>query len=871
MTMKTPLTPITPVASDHVCRTTRPSLPGKLLLAALTFGATLQATPLPPTDNTAAPFLGICGWGLADTGISHSDATAAWLYRGKIFANDFGGYSSWSSIEGSSLTFDAAKAWLTSHPGSTYCYTVSLLPGSGSTPATGTSLANGAAGLYDGHFATLAGKLVAKGLTNNTIIRLGHEFNGDWYPWKVRTAAAAASYAAYWRKVVTAMRAVPGAENLKFEWTGIAIIATPYPIADAYPGDEYVDYIGTDVYDKCVEANTYGSPYPDGLTPAQLLTRRNNAWGYMSGTTNNNLGAWHAFAVSRGKPFTIPEWGLSPNTYGGRDNPVFIQKMYEFIHEPANNVHYHSYFDIQAPDGHHQLTQLPNGAPSEFPQGAALFRQLFGVKPFPLNHDIGAVGLAGGSTVETFTGAGPGFQPAATTDGFNLSSRAITGDDELILEISALPGSATAQSGAMLRQDTAANAAYAALFVSNGKCVLQSRATAGAKALLNATLDGVTAPAWLKLTRKAGKITGYLSRDGLNWTLVGDHTVAMTGTAYLGVAVGSGSTTTLATTTVLKVDDRDIQTEDTGSIAEALVLDNNAPSGITLTGAWTTSTVTAPFEGADYIHDANTAKGTKTVRYSPSLAVAGDCDVYARWPAKYNYSENTPLSVTSTEGTASFLANQQSARHLWNHLGSYAFDAGSSGNVLVETTGTTAAVIADAVLFVPRPTAVSVPAEADSYVRDGTYSSVNYGTETSVVVKKDATGFSRTAYLRFDVSGLTAASLIQLRLTPVGTNTSTTATYTIEFVADDSWTETGITWSNKPAGSGVVLGQLLLPALKVGVPVSLDITAQALAEAAGDGLLSLRITGDLSGSLTNLSVAAREHATAAYRPQLLAQ
>jgi hypothetical protein len=868
--MKNPI-PVASVSPDHGCAIRHPSSLGKLLLAALALGATLQATPVPPTDNVSAPFMGIYGWGLADTGISHNDATAAWLYRSKLFAFDMGGYASWSYIEGTTTQLDAAKAWLASHPGGTYCYTVCLLPGYQSTPASGTSLANGAAGLYDSHFVTLAGKLVSRGLANNTIVRLGHEFNGDWYPWKVRNATDAASYAAYWRKVVTAMRAVPGAENLKFEWCGIARVWTSYPIADAYPGDAYVDYIGVDVYDKCSAANTYEAPYPDGLTPAQLLTRRNTAWGYISGTLNNNMGAWRNFAASRGKPFTIPEWGVSVNTSGGKDNPVFIQKMYEYIHEPDNNVHYHSYFDVQAGDGHHQLTQLPNGGPTEFPQAAAMFRQMFAVKPFPLNTDVGAVGLAGGFTVETFTGAGAGFHPAATVDGFNFSSRGITGDDELILEISALPGSATAQSGAMLRQDTTANAAYVALFVANGKCVLQSRATAGARTLLNATVNAVTAPVWLKLTRKTDRVTGYLSNDGLNWTLVGDCTVVMTGTAQLGIAVGSGSTTALATTTVSEVDHRDIQTNDTASIAESLVLDNDAPSGITLTGAWTTSTATTPFEGANYIQDGNTAKGTKSVRYSPSLAQANDYDVYIRWPAKYSVSSNTPVSVASTESTASFLANQQSARYLWNHLGSYAFDAGSSGNVLVETTGTTASVIADAVLFVPRPTAVSLTAGADSYVRDGTYSLINYGTETSFTVKKDATSYNRTGYLRFDVSGLTAASLVQLQLTPVGTSTSTTATYTVEFVSDDSWSETGITWGNKPAGSGVVLGQLLLPALKVGVPVSIDITSQVLAEAAGDGLLSLRITGDVSGSVTNVSFASREHATEDNRPHLLVQ
>lgn len=813
--------------------------------------------------------MGIYGWGLLDSGIPHNERTANWLYRSKLFAFDLGGYSTWAAIEGEPGQLNGARNWLAQNPGGTYCYTVCMLPGYKSTPASGTSLANGAAGLYDVHFATLAGKLVAKNLANNTIVRIGHEFNGNWYPWKVLNATDAVHYANYWKKIVDAMRAVPGAENLKFEWCGIAQTSTSYPISQAYPGDAYVDYIGCDAYDACYYANTYEDPYPN-LTPSVLQQRRNQAWNYISGTSFNGMATWRDFAASRGKPFTIPEWGSSDSDRGGEDNPVYIQKMYDFIHEPSNNVYYHSYFDVQAGDGHHQLTQLPNGTATQFPTAAALFRTLFGMKPFPLNQDIGATGPAGSSSVVTFKGAGTGFLPTVTTDSFNLSSRTITGDDELLVKVQSVSTSATAQSGVMLRQSTADNSAYAALFIANGQCVFQSRATAGAKALQTSVINSVTAPAWLKLDRKGDLVTGYLSFDGLNWILAGSRTIAMTGTAHLGLAVTSGSTASLATATIAEVDYVDIQTNDTAAIGASTILDNTAPSGVTVTGTWNPST-NLEFQGTDYLDDGNSGKGTKSVRFSPALSAAGRYDVFIRWPAAYNRADNVPTSVTSPAGTVSFLANQQIGRSLWNHLGAYEFTAGSAGNVLVTNTGTIYNTAADAVMFVKRPEPVSVAASADAYVRDGTYAAINYGTVNILDVKKDATSYNRDAFLRYNVASLAGSGLVQLQLTPTIVNTSTTATFTIEFVANDTWTETGVTWNTKPAGSGVVLGQLQLSGLQVGVPVNIDITDQVLAEAAGDGMISIRIRPEVAGSLTNVTFASREHATASYRPQLLAQ
>jgi len=51
--------------------------------------------------------------------------------------------------------------------------------------------------------------------------------------------------------------------------------------------------------------------------------------------------------------------------------------MHKFITDPANNVYFHCYFNVNAPDGAHQLTPK-NGVPTQFPNAARRFKELFG-------------------------------------------------------------------------------------------------------------------------------------------------------------------------------------------------------------------------------------------------------------------------------------------------------------------------------------------------------------------------------------------------------------------------------------------------------------------------------------------------------------
>lgn len=188
----------------------------------------------------------------------------------------------------------------------------------------GTSWAAERAGGNDAHWRALGTTLIGAGL-GNAVLRIGREFNGSWYPWKV-TEGGQADYVAGYSHVVSVLRSLPGAQ-FTFMWSPFigAGNLNRSGTESCYPGDDAVDVIGLDMYDF---ANPPGS-YPAGIqrTPSQQQT----TWTtYL--TEWDGLTGWQALAADHHKPLAYPEWGLvlwrSGGDYlGGGDNPVLIREM----------------------------------------------------------------------------------------------------------------------------------------------------------------------------------------------------------------------------------------------------------------------------------------------------------------------------------------------------------------------------------------------------------------------------------------------------------------------------------------------------------------------------------------------------------------
>ncbi len=132
-----------------------------------------------------------------------------------------------------------------------------------------------------------------------------------------------------------------------------------------------------------------------------------------------------------------------------------------------------------------------------------------------------------------------------------------------------------------------------------------------------------------------------------------------------------------------------------------IIVDNEDANAVTLTGTWTNSTNSGGYYCCDYLHDGATGKGTKSVRFTPTVAETGTYEVFAYWPPAGTRATNVPFTVVHANGSQSVSVNQQVGSSTWVSLGTYTFNAGTGGSVLIETTGTDGYyVIADAVKLV---------------------------------------------------------------------------------------------------------------------------------------------------------------------------
>lgn len=239
-------------------------------------------------------------------------------------------------------------------------------------PADGSGTVEaGAEGRYDAHFRAIAEKFVKAGYGRSTI-RLGWEFNAGWFKWSaIRNPGA---WKKYWARIVTALRGVEGAA-FRFNWCGTVGDCGMNP-ADAYPGDEYVDEIGCDIFDQSWHPSAY--PYVAGEEAWKGPWRRDNAWKSLVEWGNYNLNWWAALAEKHGKPMTLPEWGLAgrEDGHGGLDNAAFVRRMHAWMSDPKNRVAWHSYFEEDNKEIRSRLFDSP-----QYPEAAAEYRKLFGGAP----------------------------------------------------------------------------------------------------------------------------------------------------------------------------------------------------------------------------------------------------------------------------------------------------------------------------------------------------------------------------------------------------------------------------------------------------------------------------------------------------------
>jgi len=142
--------------------------------------------------------------------------------------------------------------------------------------------------------------------------------NGSWYPWGLGVNGnTAAQYITMWRKVVTAFR-MAGASNVRWVWCPNVDQAT---MAQFYPGDDYVDWIALDGYNKgAVNGNTW-------ITFQNML-----------------ISSYNQICAITTKPLMIAE--TASNETGG-DKPQWIRDMFAMIPTAFPRIRAVIWYDLQ--------------------------------------------------------------------------------------------------------------------------------------------------------------------------------------------------------------------------------------------------------------------------------------------------------------------------------------------------------------------------------------------------------------------------------------------------------------------------------------------------------------------------------------------
>lgn len=227
-------------------------------------------------------------------------------------------------------------------------------------------LAQCAQGKFDKQIAAIRDHMLIRGW-KGSYLRLGWEANrvagspGKAFAWAAQGDGT--TWRGCFRRWVQVMNP-GGVKNFYFVWNMANAGTFPHPIAKMYPGDDAVDLVATQMYDRC----------PPITSDAEWNKRVNakDKYGNPAGPQS-----WLNWAKARGKKWAVPEWGIGGSKTvcktPGFDNPFFMKKMHAFLKANAAHVLFDSYFNgTDSNTGTHVL--YPGGAN---PKAAAVYRSLW--------------------------------------------------------------------------------------------------------------------------------------------------------------------------------------------------------------------------------------------------------------------------------------------------------------------------------------------------------------------------------------------------------------------------------------------------------------------------------------------------------------
>lgn len=129
-------------------------------------------------------------------------------------------------------------------------------------------------GHFDSFFTDWAKQI--KQVDGIVLLRILHEFNGDWYPWCIVNNDKNPELLIKAFRHIHAIFKTQDVTNVRFIWCPNSV---SYPqekwnfILEAYPGDEYVDFVGLDIYNGAGKSLLWRSFRKEGIENYFILTQ----------------------------------------------------------------------------------------------------------------------------------------------------------------------------------------------------------------------------------------------------------------------------------------------------------------------------------------------------------------------------------------------------------------------------------------------------------------------------------------------------------------------------------------------------------------------------------------------------------------------
>jgi len=251
------------------------------------------------------------------------------------------------------------------------------------------------AGDYDSVYKGIVDAWASEGFST-LYLRLGYEMNVAGYtPWYMGSdPSTIADWVAAFQHLSTLLKSEGAADgvNVKIVWNPVATDQSNsgQQVLSAYPGNQYVDVIGTDIYSSVASRDLYDWADNNGTFDSSLPQwfanplNRVHYWDYpgadQSDPTDQSGVGWSLndaiqLADENGKQIAVPETGAGGNAaYGPTDDPAFPAWLASALAQSSAQVAFVNIWDAAVGNGDWDFSS----AGADKPQEAATWAEYFG-------------------------------------------------------------------------------------------------------------------------------------------------------------------------------------------------------------------------------------------------------------------------------------------------------------------------------------------------------------------------------------------------------------------------------------------------------------------------------------------------------------